>query len=877
MNSDNDYNSQILLETPPPSPTQRIGLSTPSTVAYALPTITPTRKQRREQTKRLPRAVKPIPALNLEVLDEPAWTKESAGLPFEMGTPETMIEMVDFADIEAGVTGTALKEGAAGAGIDAEDGYGAFCAHIQEEGGAFYQIGSELFVVNGWEISTKSSKTSVWYHLQRSLIGGTQVIVCRCPSSKPDYRCVHERFLCDYGEELFPVDVFFKERDADMAVLFSRYKTGDGIYLNHFSAQSSNSRSLSGRVIIQYQGNEGSTGSWKGPKDSFLYGFASDELEGTGAVETFVDYQVTRQCRSTREIKAVSHLPVLPPIWASLPTNPVLYQRPAPLVTKPDTLVLSESSTCACSDLRYSFNPSLPISERPCTVYGLYRSWSTVIQVQSCGNPSCHHRLVGPDCRELGIFNYNNTRLFLHKLLDEYTSAYTSSETPFSAWVLTLGRRYELHRQEGDDCGEPFPSAEVFRAVWFLYVKLQYLEGDMMCPKCGPLPENTIWDGVTLAFNRKHLLPSLEPPTVTQLTSDVRDRTKYMPNQQLIPDRKARHAIRKVITGRPLTLSGLKNLDAKIRAAKRKNGTPGDEDPEEGSEEEDDANVEDTSAPMSHAQRSAQREQADYLSRMSAISQAVDGLKKLSIVLAKMFESEFGDTAIASDHIPSQVYVRFFAQLSADESALQMLTSTGMENLNRFIRVPSKINISLLYETPTIYELIKHEMSLGPLTTDTVKLCNWLLIRGREVFQELRVAVTQPGSTNSGLPTRLLGEYQEHPWAETGCCYGLPKIRERPVYPKLIYDSENKVGGKRGAKCSKFYSQYGERRLTGGIMCVWCTHSVCYGFHCIPRGEGRNDVFSASSLIVMWTHVWPTSTLVQESAAIADFHAFAKL
>lgn len=33
-------------------------------------------------------------------------------------------------------------------------------------------------------------------------------------------------------------------------------------------------------------------------------------------------------------------------------------------------------------------------------------------------------------------------------------------------------------------------------------------------------------------------------------------------------------------------------------------------------------------------------------------------------------------------------------------------------------------------------------------------------------------------------------------------------------------------------------------------MCVWCTHSICYGFHCIPRGEGRNDVFSA--IITRW-------------------------
>lgn len=28
-------------------------------------------------------------------------------------------------------------------------------------------------------------------------------------------------------------------------------------------------------------------------------------------------------------------------------------------------------------------------------------------------------------------------------------------------------------------------------------------------------------------------------------------------------------------------------------------------------------------------------------------------------------------------------------------------------------------------------------------------------------------------------------------------------------------------------------------------MAIWCTHVIAYGFHCIPIGEGRNDVFSA--------------------------------
>lgn len=39
-------------------------------------------------------------------------------------------------------------------------------------------------------------------------------------------------------------------------------------------------------------------------------------------------------------------------------------------------------------------------------------------------------------------------------------------------------------------------------------------------------------------------------------------------------------------------------------------------------------------------------------------------------------------------------------------------------------------------------------------------------------------------------------------------------------------------------------------------MVAWCTHSICYGFHCIPDSEGRNDVFSA-----MVTR-WPTAPKV---------------
>jgi hypothetical protein len=79
----------------------------------------------------------------------------------------------------------------------------------------------------------------------------------------------------------------------------------------------------------------------------------------------------------------------------------------------------------------------------------------------------------------------------------------------------------------------------------------------------------------------------------------------------------------------------------------------------------------------------------------------------------------------------------------------------------------------------------------------------------------------------------------------------MPQIRIRPRYPKLRTDQQQDKSGKRGDRCGKYFALYGQKRLTGGIMVMWCTHSICYGFHTISANEGRDDVFSA-----ILTH-WP--------------------
>lgn len=109
---------------------------------------------------------------------------------------------------------------------------------------------------------------------------------------------------------------------------------------------------------------------------------------------------------------------------------------------------------------------------------------------------------------------------------------------------------------------------------------------------------------------------------------------------------------------------------------------------------------------------------------------------------------------------------------------------------------------------------------------------------------------------------------------QTGAFYGRPRIRSRPVYTNLPGDSstdratvtdEVKAAG---IGCSKYYETYGIHGLTGGIMAAWCPHMICLGFHVIPKGEGRNDVFSA--LYCYW-EVAPRYVVYDFACALAPY------
>ena len=242
---------------------------------------------------------------------------------------------------------------------------------------------------------------------------------------------------------------------------------------------------------------------------------------------------------------AVSHRPVPPPIWALLPDDDPA-DRPQPVLQAPSSIRLDEGARCICGS---TYRGTDQTTLRESVVYTLISAQRTLVEVQQCNKcPQFLRRFIGPDGSQLGLFNLNNNTFFTHDLLDDYTANFTSSETPFSAWVNMMRKRYARHSSL-----LPFAVEATFRNAWFSYSALQRLDGDMKCPECGPAPEDVIWDGVSLSFHKRHLLPSLHPPTIAHENSLIRN-SRYQV-QAPIRNSVLRQAMRKIIRSMSLGLA----------------------------------------------------------------------------------------------------------------------------------------------------------------------------------------------------------------------------------------------------------------------------------------------------------------------------------
>ncbi|EGO00919.1 hypothetical protein SERLA73DRAFT_159538 [Serpula lacrymans var. lacrymans S7.3] len=246
--------------------------------------------------------------------------------------------------------------------------------------------------------------------------------------------------------------------------------------------------------------------------------------------------------------------------------------------------------------------------------------------------------------------------------------------------------------------------------------------------------------------------------------------------------------------------------------------------------------VSDSSAGIQSSGESHEEGTDTLLKWMDEIPEIFARLQTVNTAQAQLFLSHFG--SLSSKGYPPSVYRNLFMQasihivilsaeaLTAEESILQMI--------NRLCRVWLGYQVYMMFVGTTMSE--KREV----YPPDMISLCFWLYERAWEVLKKL-LAKEAPLADNVRAASER-NDSGSH-WQKTGCLYSMPQIQSRPQYPHLKYDLCSEPGGRCGDKCSKYYSQYGEQRLTGGII-------ICYGFHCIPRGEGRNDVFSA--IVTRW-------------------------
>lgn len=179
------------------------------------------------------------------------------------------------------------------------------------------------------------------------------------------------------------------------------------------------------------------------------------------------------------------------------------------------------------------------------------------IELQVCHRcPATSRRYIGPDPRNIGLFNFNNQRLFSHELLTEYISAFTSSETPIDAWVRQTSRRYQ-------GVGSTFIGRDVFMGTWFSFVRVMMLEPEepekKCCPKCGPAPKEVIWDGVSIAFGRRQVNNQLQPPTIVETDAPIHT-AKPIPRKEWLTDSAQRRLLREWL---------LKGLDATVKEGEK--------------------------------------------------------------------------------------------------------------------------------------------------------------------------------------------------------------------------------------------------------------------------------------------------------------------
>lgn len=319
--------------------------------------------------------------------------------------------------------------------------------------------------------------------------------------------------------------------------------------------------------------------------------------------------------------RSVSWQPVGPPAWCRLDSDTVPSIRTVKQI--PDRLPLGDDARCRCGNQAVE---GASIVTLEATVYGSSEAYKVEIELQKCIRcPAEAKQFIGPDLRDLGIFNYNNRRLYTHELLNRFTNSISAHETPFYAFCTVISRSY-VEAESAID----FVPDNAFRTAYFSFTRIQQLGDSFQCDICGPNPRVVIFDGVTAGFHNAHQTSTLCPPTLIMPDAPVRENVRPPVSSTALVWGKLRMRAQKAVRWR-LQLKGSKSKVAGVGVDKE------DED-EDDADDAADADVDLSAAAKQMKKRVSKRDALDADMR-NGLPGIASELARLDRSLSTMFDT----------------------------------------------------------------------------------------------------------------------------------------------------------------------------------------------------------------------------------------------
>ena len=429
-----------------------------------------------------------------------------------------------------------------------------------------------------------------------------------------------------------------------------------------------------------------------------------------------------------------------------------------------------------------------------CKLY--YDDEAVSVRVASCLSCRDCKQTTKYDGCEDRVFIYSKNILFSHHLLNEYTNRFSTQASSFQAFCHGIRNKYRASRC--DDCiGNvqqcklhlPFVNHKTFIKAWKNFTQLQPWKFEFSCPFCGPYPREVIVDGLTLAMPLSKC-GNLRPPTwidpsnneVIDIPKNIGSSIRYIHNRTI----------------RNLMMKFIGQMFSREKKPK----------------------------PIT-ADEYQQLIKLLDLAHLSGLRKTVELVKSFDLLIA----SSTGDSHLVSRR---RICARLLRIVCSDEP------------LQQFVRNP-KFFVELFSDLKQHWPLRRAEvMNYSPFVDemlvtfqDSCSGCPEPILELMKQVSEKALSIeTEITSKRSTPPASFELSQQDNidDYTNTGCFYGLQKIRMRPNYSRDNCKEELKT------TCDKHFETM--KNLTGGAMVFWCKHRVCVGLHVIPKSEGRNDVFS---------------------------------